>query len=170
MGMNLRKDAGIVDIGGGASALVDGLLERGFVHVAVLDIAETAFTQSVERLGTLADDVTWIVSDVLQWQPVPGLFDVWHDRAVFHFLTTPEQQQAYAAVLDRALSPDGTAIIATFAPDGPEKCSGLPVARHDGASLSRIFQNLTLVDERFEDHTTPGGNVQKFCWCVFRRD
>lgn len=168
--LGLRKDAGIVDIGGGASPLVDRLLERGFVHVAVLDIAEAGFHHAVERLGPLADDVTWIEADVTQWQPVPGLFDLWHDRAVFHFLTEPGQQQAYARVLDRALSPDGTAIIATFAPDGPEKCSGLPVSRHDGASLSSVLgPGFRLIEERREDHVTPGGAVQKFCWCVFRR-
>lgn len=168
--LELPKDTGIVDVGGGASLLVDRLLAQGHRHVAVLDIAKAAFRHTMERLGPAADEVTWIESDVTQWEPAAGLFGLWHDRAVCHFLTEPAQQEAYARVLDRALSPEGAAIIATFAPDGPEKCSGLPVRRHDGASLATMLgPGFRLIEERREDHVTPGGTVQKFNWCVFRR-
>lgn len=166
----LRKDAGIVDIGGGASVLVDCLLEKGYVHVAVLDVSDAALTVAHERLGPLGDDVAWIESDVLEWRPVPGLFELWHDRAVFHFLTRPEEQKAYRNVMMTALVPGGWAVIGTFAPDGPEKCSGLPVARHDAASVARILgPDFELIEEVREEHCTPGGKVQKFCWCLFRR-
>ncbi|MGE5547035.1 MAG: class I SAM-dependent methyltransferase [Solirubrobacterales bacterium] len=168
--VGLRRDAAIIDVGGGASPLVDRLVDRGYVHVAVLDVSAAALAHAAERLGPLGEDVTWIESDVLAWKPVPGLFDLWHDRAVLHFLTDPADQQAYVRVLETALAPEGTVILATFAPDGPEKCSGLPVARHDGASLTRLLgAGFVLVDERAEEHATPAGGIQKFRWCVFRR-
>lgn len=165
-----RRDAAIVDVGGGASLLVDRLLGLGFVHLAVLDVSDAALAHAAGRLGAMGDDVAWIASDVLDWRPAPGLFDLWHDRAVFHFLTDPADQRAYARVLDAALSPDGAVILGTFAPDGPEKCSGLPVQRHDAASLAAVLgPGFRLVEERAEDHATPGGAVQKFRWSVFRR-
>jgi len=170
-GLGLRKDAGLVDIGGGASLLVDRLIERGWRHVAVLDISEAAMTQAAERLGPLGDEVTWIESDILDWRPVSGLFDVWHDRAVFHFLTRDEDRQAYCRALTTALVPGGIAIFATFAPDGPDKCSGLPVQRYDAPALSAILGNgFQLLDTRREEHLTPGGRPQVFTWCVFRRN
>lgn len=166
----LRRDAAIIDVGGGAATLVDRLLERGHVHVAVLDVAEAALRHAAERLGPLGDEVGWIEADVLSWSPVPGLFDLWHDRAVFHFLRTPEEQAAYVAVMRRALGPDATVIIAAFAPDGPERCSGLPVARHDAASLSAVLgEQFRLEDSRIVPHTTPGGATQMFQWCRFVR-
>jgi trans-aconitate methyltransferase len=168
--LGLRKDAGVVDVGGGASTLVDCLLERGWHHVAVLDVSEAALDQAAERLGPLGDDVAWIESDILEWRPVPGLFDVWHDRAVFHFLTRPEDQKAYRRVLMTALVPGGAVILGTFAPDGPEKCSGLPVQRHDSTSLAKALgPDFELLQELRETHTTPGGRPQSFVWCVFRR-
>jgi trans-aconitate methyltransferase len=168
--LHLRKDAGIIDVGGGASALVDRLVERGWRHVAVLDVSGAALNQAAERLGPLGDDVTWIDSDLLEWRPVPGLFELWHDRAVLHFLTREEDRKAYRRVLMTALVPGGTAIIATFAPDGPEQCSGLPVQRHDAESLSHLLgPDFELLETRREDHTTPSGKVQAFIWCVFRR-
>ncbi|RAU20990.1 SAM-dependent methyltransferase [Paramagnetospirillum kuznetsovii] len=166
----LRKDAAIIDVGGGASVLVDRLLERGYVHVAVLDIAEAALRQSAERLGPMGDDVTWIESDVLDWKPVPGLFDLWHDRAVFHFLRDPAEQAAYVELMRTALGPEATVIIAAFAPDGPDRCSGLPTARHDLASLSALLgAEFRLMDDRREAHVTPGGKIQNFVWCRFLR-
>lgn len=165
---SLRRDAAIIDVGGGASLLVDRLLELGYVHVAVLDIAGAALQIAAERLGPLGDDVTWIESAVLDWRPVPGLFDAWHDRAVLHFLTEPADQARYVEVMKTALGPDANVILATFAPDGPEKCSGLPVCRHDAASLSALLRpDFRLVEEARQDHVTPGGNVQKFQWCRF---
>ena len=167
---SLRKDAGIIDVGGGASELVDKLVERGWVHVAVLDIAEAAIDHAVERLGTLAEDVTWIVADVLAWQPVPGLFELWHDRACFHFLTEAADQRRYADTMATALVSGGTALIATFAADGPEQCSGLTVQRHDRQSLTAaVGPAFEVVDELAEEHVTPWGAVQKFRWWVLRR-
>jgi hypothetical protein len=166
----LRRDAAIIDVGGGASVLVDRLLERGFVHVAVLDIAGAALQQAAERLGPLGDDVSWIETSVLDWRPVPGLFDLWHDRAVLHFLTEPADQARYVEVMKTALGPESSVILATFAPDGPEKCSGLPVRRHDAASLSALLgPEFQLVEETRQDHVTPGGASQKFQWCRFVR-
>ncbi|WP_096700420.1 class I SAM-dependent methyltransferase [Magnetospirillum sp. 15-1] len=166
----LRRDAAIIDVGGGASVLVDRLLERGYVHVAVLDIAEAALRQAAERLGPMGDDVTWIEADVLGWRPVPGLFDLWHDRAVLHFLDQPADQARYVEVMKAALGPGATVVLATFAPDGPQKCSGLPVCRHDAASLAALLgPDFRLVEEARHEHVTPGGNVQKFQWCRFVR-
>lgn len=159
----------IIDIGGGASRLVDGLLARGHAHIAVLDLSAQALEIAKARLGPRGEAVDWIVADVTQWQPVRR-FDLWHDRAAFHFLTTPGAQAAYAKTLDSALNPGGVAIIGTFAPDGPEKCSGLPVARHDAASIGKVLgPDFTLVDERSHDHVTPGGSVQKFQFSSFRK-
>lgn len=166
----LRKDAGVVDVGGGASALVDRLSERGWVHLAVLDVSAAALAQTAERLGPLADDITWIESDVLEWRPVPGLFELWHDRACFHFLTDAGDQRKYAEVMATALVPGGFAIIATFAPDGPDTCSGLTVEHHDEISLAEVLgPQFELMDDFAEDHLTPAGSVQKFRWRVFRR-
>ncbi|BAE50024.1 class I SAM-dependent methyltransferase [Paramagnetospirillum magneticum] len=167
----LRRDAAIIDVGGGASVLVDRLLERGYVHVAVLDIAEAALGQAAERLGPLGDDVTWIEADVLAWRPVPGLFDLWHDRAVLHFLTDPGDQARYVEQMKAALGPEATVILATFAPEGPETCSGLPVRRHDVASLCALLgPEFRLVEETRQDHVTPAGKVQAFQWVRFIRN
>lgn len=159
----------IIDIGGGASRLVDALLARGHTHVGVLDLSAQALEIAKARLGPHADAVEWIVGDVTEWKPAHS-YDLWHDRAAFHFLTAPEDQAAYAEALHAALNPGGVAIIGTFALDGPEKCSGLPVSRHDGASIGRLLgPDFTLFDERHHDHTTPGGNVQKFQFGSFRK-
>lgn len=159
----------IIDIGGGASRLVDALLARGHAHVAVLDLSAHALEIARARLGPRGEAVEWIVADVTQWKPVRR-YDLWHDRAAFHFLTTPDAQAAYARTLDSALNPGGVAIIGTFAPDGPEKCSGLPVARHDAASIGKVLgPDFTLFGERSHDHVTPGGSVQKFQFSSFRK-
>ena len=125
-------DSAIIDIGGGSSVLVDELLDAGFSDVTVLDISERALAGSKERLGARAADVQWIVSDVLEWIPARE-YDVWHDRAVFHFLTEERDRAVYRATLLKALSPDGMVIIGAFAEDGPERCSGLPVKRWPAA-------------------------------------
>jgi SAM-dependent methyltransferase len=161
----------VVDIGGGASSLVDQLLDRGVGHVAVLDVSAAALATSQERLADRSAGVEWIVSDLLAWEP-QRRYALWHDRAVLHFLTDPSDQARYAAVVDAAVQPGGYVVIGTFALDGPEACSGLPVQRHDAASiielLGRSGRRFDLVESRREDHVTPSGAVQKFTWVVAR--
>lgn len=164
----LGPDASIVDIGGGASRLVDALLEAGQSHVTVLDLSAAALETSRQRLPG-AENAQWVVSDVRDWKP-GRQYDLWHDRAAFHFLTTPEDQSAYVAVLKSALRVGGVAVIGTFAPDGPEKCSGLPVARHDAASLQKVLgTGFDLLDTRRHEHRTPWGSVQRFQFSTFRK-
>lgn len=159
----------VIDIGGGASTLVDHLLAEGFGDVTVLDIAEAALAKSKARLGAAADKVSWIVADIAHWKP-PRQYRVWHDRAVFHFLTDAARQDAYIAALEAATEPGATAILATFALDGPEKCSGLPVQRYSPQTLAaRVGRSFKLIDEALETHTTPGGSAQHFSYAVLRR-
>ena len=159
----------VIDVGGGAATLVDHLLARGFKDLTVLDIAPEALAAARARLGEEGDRVTWIAADITRWTP-PESYVLWHDRAVFHFLTEPEDQRAYGRVLETALAPDGQAIIATFAPEGPEKCSGLPVQRHDPDSLvTALGGGFTVLEQRREEHATPAGNSQTFLWCRLGR-
>lgn len=161
--------AAVIDIGAGTSTLVDELLARGYRDLTALDISESAIARLRERFRKTGVGVDLIVADITHWDP-PRQWDVWHDRAVFHFLVRPEDQEAYIEALSRALGPGGTAIIATFAPDGPEKCSGLPVQRYSAATLAeRLGPDFTLVTERPERHVTPRGVVQSFVYAVFRR-
>jgi SAM-dependent methyltransferase len=161
--------SGIIDIGGGASRLVDNLVDRGFSDVSVLDLSAAALDAARRRLGSRASDVTWIVADVTAWEPQRS-YDIWHDRAAFHFLTDAHDRAAYVARLARALQPGGHAIIGTFALDGPERCSGLPVVRYDAASLAEMLgENFELLDTRRHAHTTPWGSEQLFQFSVFRR-
>ena len=158
-----------IDIGGGASRMPEALLALGFADVACLDLSAAALGVARGRMGDKADRVRWIVADITRWQPDRS-YDLWHDRAVFHFLTSPQDQARYAAALHQGLAPGGIAIIGTFAPDGPERCSGLPVMRHDAQSLSAIFgPGFALLSEQRHDHHTPGGAVQKFQFSTFRR-
>ena len=161
--------SGIIDIGGGASRLVDALLSRGFNNLSVLDLSETALAKARARLGAAADKVRWIIADVTTWEVDAG-YDLWHDRAAFHFLTEPAAQRAYVERLKLALKPAGHAIIATFALDGPEKCSGLPVARHSAETIGALLgPEFALVDTCRHAHTTPWGSVQKFRFSTFVR-
>lgn len=163
-------DAGIVDIGGGASILTDSLLAQGYRDLSVLDISQASLEASQARIGAAASDVDWIVADVTQWRPTRS-YDIWHDRAAFHFLVDEKQQAAYADRLRSALREGGHAIIGTFAPDGPEKCSGLTVQRYDAASLgAKLGAGFQLIDSRRYDHVTPWGAVQHFHFGTFRRD
>jgi SAM-dependent methyltransferase len=165
----LQHDAAILDVGGGASRLVDALLARGYTDVTVLDLASAALEQSAKRLGAHADRVHWITADITQWKP-ERRYEAWHDRAVFHFLTSAEQRAAYRAVLEAALAPDGVAVVATFALDGPERCSGLPVVRYSPESLAaELGPAFILTDACGEDHTTPAGSTQRFQWSRFQR-
>jgi SAM-dependent methyltransferase len=166
---DLGPDARIIDVGGGASRLADALLERGFWNLTVLDIADGALAQARERLGARAAGVRWVAADITAWTP-DARFDLWHDRAVFHFLTGKSDRAAYGAVLERALAPRGQAVIGTFAADGPERCSGLAVMRYDGDSLGReLGPAWRLAETVRHDHTTPAGAVQPFQFCRFAR-
>jgi SAM-dependent methyltransferase len=159
----------IIDIGGGASRLVDALLDRGYRDVAVLDLSESAVSIAKTRLGDAAAAVKWIVADVTQWEP-QRQYDLWHDRAAFHFLTEVSDRVAYIDRLGKALRPGGHAIIGTFALDGPERCSGLPVVRYDAARLSAALARcFALVETRRDDHKTPWGAIQHFQFSVFKR-
>lgn len=161
--------AAIIDIGGGASRLVDNLLDRGYRDLSVLDISQAALSVAQQRLGVRAREVKWIVSDDTQWKP-DRKYDVWHDRASFHFLTSTEDQERYIGALKAGTNPGATVIIATFALDGPEKCSGLPVQRYSAATLAaRLGPTFRLVDEKQEHHRTPGGAVQEFAYAVLRK-
>jgi SAM-dependent methyltransferase len=164
------KDASIIDVGGGESTLVDDLLAEGYDKLAVLDISPRALEVTRHRLGPRADEVNWLTGDVLDIEFPVGVYDVWHDRAVFHFLTSPEQRHRYVEQVLKALKPGGWAIVGTFGPEGPEKCSGLPVARYDPNTLHRSFgEPFQLVDSRIEVHQTPWGTPQQFVYCLCRR-
>ncbi len=164
------NSASLVDVGGGASSLVDRLIERGWSDLMVVDIAAPALEVAKARLGRAAQRVQWTVADITQWLP-SRTFDVWHDRAVFHFLTEPDQREAYRRAMSLGVAPRGVVVIATFAPDGPERCSGLPVQRYGAASLAKEMGSvLELVDHWRETHVTPAGSLQAFNWCVFRRE
>jgi SAM-dependent methyltransferase len=164
------RHSAIVDIGGGASRLVDALVDEGYAAVTVLDLSEAALAATRVRLGQAAAGVTWIGADVTRWKPIQR-YDLWHDRAAFHFLTDAADRAAYLACLREALRPGGHAIIATFALDGPERCSGLPVIRYDAASLGKMLGSaFDLVETRRHDHQTPMGTIQRFQFSVFRRD
>lgn len=163
-------ESSIIDIGGGASRLIDALLDAGFVNLTVLDIAGSALAQAEKRLGERAREVQWLVADITSWAPT-AQYDIWHDRAVFHFLTQPEDRDAYRKALSKALKPGGLAVIGTFALDGPERCSGLQVVRYSPESLAaELNGGFRLVDSIGEDHRTPGGKLQRFQFSRFRRE
>lgn len=163
------RASAIIDIGAGTSTLTDTLLAEGYRDLAALDISTTAIARLRDRLGEASDGIEMIVADITDWRP-KRQWDTWHDRAVFHFLTNPAEQDAYIAALSSALRPGGTAIVATFALDGSEKCSGLPVQRYSGATLAaRLGSGFRLMSETPEEHVTPRGVVQKFMYAVLRR-
>ena len=161
--------ASFIDVGGGASSLVDSLLSKRWTDLTVLDIAGPALEVAKARLGSEAERVRWLVADVTEWIP-DRTYDVWHDRAVFHFLTEAEQRSAYVRALEAGTAPGSVVIIATFAPDGPERCSGLPVRRYDASALvTELGSAFALEHEWREGHETPGGTRQSFQWCILRR-
>jgi len=165
------KDASIIDVGGGASTLVDDLLAMGYSALTVLDLSAAALEAAQKRLGTRADDVQWLEADITSVVLPRHHFDVWHDRAVFHFLTTEEQRKAYIERVKHAVKPDGHVIIATFAEDGPMQCSGLPVMRYSADTLQVEFDDvLTLREHAKEEHNTPFGTTQRFVYCYFRKE
>lgn len=163
------RDARIIDVGGGASTLVDHLLAQGYADLTVLDTSEAALRQTQARLGAQAGDVAWAVADVTSWQ-APAPFNLWHDRAVLHFLTEPGDQAGYANVVSSAVPAEGWAVIGGFAPGGPTTCSGLPVVQHDAESLGALLgPRFQLLEVHGEVHITPSGAEQAFRYHVFRR-
>lgn len=159
----------LIDIGGGASRLVDALLDEGMKTITVLDLSPAALETAKARLGLRADDVQWVAADVTEWEPDRS-YDIWHDRAAFHFLTEPEDRAAYIERLTAAVAPGGHAIIATFAPDGPERCSGLPVVRYDPAALAEVIgPSFRLVEHVMHQHRTPWNSTQAFQFSVLER-
>jgi SAM-dependent methyltransferase len=167
-GAGAGPDQGLIDVGGGASLLVDHLLQLGFRDLTVLDLSAEALEQARRRLGASAQGIQWIVADITEYEPDRD-FEVWHDRAAFHFLTDPSDRQRYVAVLRSALRPGGQAIIAAFAPDGPERCSGLEIVRYDADAIGAILGDaFHLLEERRETHRTPVGREQRFAFFRFR--
>jgi 2-polyprenyl-3-methyl-5-hydroxy-6-metoxy-1,4-benzoquinol methylase len=161
--------ASIIDVGGGESTLVDDLLARGYENITVLDVSQTAIDVTKNRLGLAAKQVHWFVADVTDAQLERGDYDVWHDRAVFHFLTTIEQRVAYVRNVAHAVKPNGHVIVSTFGPEGPTKCSGLDVVRYDAESLHDQFGvRFRLVESSKELHRTPFGTTQQFLFCYYK--
>ncbi len=175
LSLELMQEAGItracsvIDIGGGTSRIVDSLLDMGLSDIAVLDLSENALRAAQRRLGMPGATVTWIAADITTWQ-AGRQFDIWHDRAVFHFLIDPADRAAYIRALSDSLSPGGHAIIATFAPDGPDKCSGLPVQRYSPDMLAATLGvQFKLLRHHHHLHQTPWGTPQAFQFSLFRK-
>src|SRR5712671_4067431 len=159
----------IIDIGAGESTLVDDLLARGYENLTVLDVSQTAFDVTKKRLGPLSEQVNWIVADITQVELEPSAYDVWHDRAVFHFLISNEQRSAYVRNVAKAVKPGGHVIVSTFGTEGPTKCSGLEVMRYDSESLHGEFgSRFRLVESSKELHQTPFETTQQFVYCYCR--
>jgi trans-aconitate methyltransferase len=167
--LRLNRDAAIVDLGAGASSLAARLLARGFLDITVLDVSVRALGLARADLGARSAHVCWLEQDLLSWSP-QRRYDLWHDRALFHFLVDPAQQERYAQALRSALRPGGKAIIGTFAADGPTTCSALPVARYDADQLATAFGDaFTTLATRREEHRTPSNSVQPFTWIALER-
>lgn len=163
----VTPEESILDVGGGTSLLVDNLLLKGFERLSVLDISESAIAHSRKRLGLRADHVEWHVADVRSFVS-PHRFALWHDRAVFHFLISEADKQAYIHVLKSSLEPDGHVVLATFAPHGPDQCNGLPVARYDADMLEELLgDDFSLIESWPEEHITPSGSVQPYIYSLF---
>ena len=163
--------ASAIDVGGGQSTLIDDLLVRGYENISVLDISSTALDATRKRLGPLAERVHWLVSDVTQVDLPPHTYDVWHDRAVFHFLTAKEQRIAYVEKVASAVKHGGHVVLSTFGPEGPAKCSGLDVVRYNAESLHSEFgERFDLVESFEELHNTPFGTSQQFLYCCLKRE
>jgi SAM-dependent methyltransferase len=167
----LPLSASIIDVGGGASTLVEDLLAHGYTDLSVLDLSQAALSSVQRRLGVAAQQVRWIAGDITRVALPVHAYDLWHDRAVFHFLTDPAQRQAYVNAVLRAVKPGGHVIVATFAEDGPLQCSGLPVMRYRAEELHAEFgAPFTLLRHEREEHQTPAGTTQKFIYCYCRKE
>lgn len=162
--------ANMIDVGGGASTLVDDMLDQGFKNITVLDLSGTALQAAQNRLGDMAKQVNWYEANLLEANLPARQYDVWHDRAVFHFLTNQTDRDQYIDQVMKAIKPRGLVIIATFAEDGPQKCSDLPVIRYNREQLQCQFgASFQLLSSEQESHHTPWGAVQQFTYCVFRK-
>jgi len=167
--LQLLPSTSLIDIGGGASSLVDHLLARGWSDLSVLDIAAPALAIARARLGDAAARVHWLVADLTAWCP-ERTYQVWHDRAMFHFLTELPERDAYRSALEAGTATGSIVVMATFATDGPKRCSGLPIQPYDAQALaSELGSRFTLLREWREEHRTPAGGSQRFQWCVLRR-
>jgi ubiquinone/menaquinone biosynthesis C-methylase UbiE len=165
------RESSIIDVGGGESTLVDDLLLRGYKNLTVLDVSQTAIEVTRKRLGSAAEQVRWLVGDIVEIGLEQHAYDLWHDRAVFHFLTTPERRLAYVRQVTRVVKSGGHVIVSTFGPEGPAKCSGLEVMRYDAESLHGEFGGqFRLVESSKELHQTPFGTTQQFLYCYCRLD
>lgn len=166
----IDKTAQIIDVGGGPSALIGDLLENGYQYVTVLDISAAALDAAQRRLGARAREVIWLEADILQVELSHHQYDLWHDRAVFHFLTDANDRKRYVDVVKEAIKPGGHIIVATFASDGPDHCSGLPVARYEPESMHDEFgDDFQLLSSAHELHPTPFGTQQRFVYCYCRK-
>ena len=160
------RSAAIIDVGAGESTLVDDLLARNYEHLTILDVSRTAIDKTRARLGKIADRIHWIVGDITTISLPSQAFDVWHDRAVFHFLVDAQQRRKYVRAAVKAVRPGGYVIVSTFGPEGPTKCSGLDVMRYDATSLHREFGRRFRIEESADEmHHTPWGAVQQFIYC-----
>lgn len=166
----VNPTAAVIDVGGGASTLVDDLLASGFNDLSVLDISGAALEAARQRLGTQVSKVSWYETSVMTADMPEHAFDLWHDRAVFHFLVSSADRQRYVQKMQQSLCADGWVVMATFADDGPQKCSGLPVMRYTASSLAdTLGDGFKLVRHEREQHQTPGGALQSFLYCVFQK-
>jgi SAM-dependent methyltransferase len=169
-GTGVPLSAAIIDVGGGASTLVDDLLRNGYLNLTVLDLSAAALSAAKARLGASCGCVHWLEADVTNADLAVHAYDVWHDRAVFHFLTTQQERSAYVRQVLRSVKPGGHVIVATFAEDGPTQCSGLPVMRYRPDQLHAEFgEPFTLLRHEQEEHHTPFGTIQKFVYCYCRK-
>ncbi len=160
------RSASLIDVGGGESTLVDDLLARGYQNITVLDVSQTAIDMTRKRLGLAAAQIHWLVADITEAQFEPGGYHLWHDRAVFHFLTAAQHRAAYVRQVAHAVKPGGYVIISAFGPEGPTKCSGLEVVRYDSKSLRDQFgARFRLIESSKELHNTPFGTTQQFLYC-----
>lgn len=164
--LSLKKKSKIIDVGGGDSKLVDFLLDEGFEDITVLDISGKALERAKKRLGEHAKKVTWIQADIISFEPKEN-YELWHDRAAFHFLTEPKQIQSYVDLVNNSVH--GHLIIGTFSEKGPEKCSGLPIKQYNVGQMEATFQEFEKVECQTEHHQTPFGTTQHFLFCSFKR-
>lgn len=169
-GLDVPPDGAVIDVGGGSSSLAGDLLALGFRDVTVLDLSPAALEAARERVGGVSSEIEWVAADVRTWEPSRH-YALWHDRAAFHFLVEGDDRKSYVDCIRNAVAPGGFVIIAAFAEDGPERCSGLPVMRYEAGQLATAMgPDFAVVTSRREEHVTPNGDVQPFTWLVLQKD